>query len=135
MNLALVASCLQDVEGFVFSRPFQWDRAILGSCSFTSALAGVVATSVRGLTSPRSLVLDTPLLQEEAALTPGRENETRRIQMLLQGQVPPKVRPWIRGASLLVLRKLHNTLRPIGVAVRRIIGKAAQVGVRTPNGF
>ena len=76
---------------------------------------------------------------------------TEVVNLLLQGEVPDSVRPFVCGASVMSLRKPNGTLRPIAVGetFRRITGKVAvelisdraravlepiQLGVKTPNG-
>ena len=73
------------------------------------------------------------------------------VNLLLQGEVPEAVRPFVCGASIMALRKPNGTLRPIAVGetIRRITSKVAvellserartileplQLGVKTPNG-
>ena len=68
-----------------------------------------------------------------------------------QGEVPEAVRPHVRGASIMALRKPNGSLRPIAVGetIRRLTSKIAedfiserarvvleplQLGVKTPNG-
>ena len=75
---------------------------------------------------------------------------TEVVNLLLQGEVPESVRPFVCGASIMALRKPNGTLRPIAVGetLRRITGKVAveliseralallepvQLGVKTPN--
>ena len=41
---------------------------------------------------------------------------TEVVNLLLQGEVPESVRPFVCGASIMALRKLNGTLRPIDVA-------------------
>ena len=72
------------------------------------------------------------------------------VNLLLQGEVPDAVRPFVCGASVMSLRKPDGTLRPIevGETFRRITGKVAvelisdraravlepiQLGVKTPQ--
>ena len=76
---------------------------------------------------------------------------TEVVNLLLQGEVPDAVRPFVCGASVMSLRKPNGSLRPIAVGetFRRITGKVAvelisdraravlepiQLGVKTPNG-
>ena len=76
---------------------------------------------------------------------------TEVVNLLLQGEVPEAVRPFVCGASIMALRKLNGTLPPItvGETIRRITSKVAveliserartileplQLGVKTPNG-
>ena len=71
---------------------------------------------------------------------------TEVVNLLLQGEVPESVRPFVCGASIMALRKPNGSLRP---TVRRITSKVAvelisdrartvleplQLGVKTPNG-
>ena len=76
---------------------------------------------------------------------------TEVVNLLLQGEVPESIRPFVCGASIMALRKPNGTLRPIAVGetLRRITSKVAvelisdqartilepiQLGVKTPNG-
>ena len=76
---------------------------------------------------------------------------TELVNLLLQGDVPESVRPFVCGASVMALRKPDGTLRPIAVGetIRRITSKVAvelisdrartileplQLGVKTSNG-
>ena len=73
------------------------------------------------------------------------------VSILLRGEVPEEIRPYVCGASIMALRKPNGTLRPIaiGETIRRLASKVAvdliterareifeplQLGVRTPNG-
>ena len=73
------------------------------------------------------------------------------VSLLLLGEVPEMVRPYVCGASIMVLRTPNGSLRPmaIGETIRRLTGKVAvdfiterarvvleplQLGVKTPNG-
>ena len=73
------------------------------------------------------------------------------IQLMLHGEVPEDIRQWICGASLMALRKLNGSLRPVAVgeSLRRLCSKVAvelmdssvksilepvQVGVQTKAG-
>ena len=49
------------------------------------------------------------------------------VSILLQGEVPEVVRPYICGASIMALRKPNGTLRPIaiGETFRRLTSKIA----------
>ena len=52
---------------------------------------------------------------------------TEVVNLLLQGEVPETVRPFVCGASIMALRKPNGTLRPIAVGetLRRVTSKVA----------
>ena len=73
------------------------------------------------------------------------------VSIMLRGEVPEVIRPYVCGASIMALRKPNGSLRPIAVGetVRRLASKIAvdfiseharvileplQLGVKTPNG-
>ena len=73
------------------------------------------------------------------------------VQLMLRGEIPEDIRPWICGASLMALRKPNGPLRPVAVgeSLRRLCSKVAvelmgssvrsileptQVGVQTKAG-
>ena len=49
------------------------------------------------------------------------------VSILLRGEVPEEVRPYVCGASIMALRKPNGTLRPIAVGetIRRLTSKVA----------
>ena len=73
------------------------------------------------------------------------------VSLLLRGEVPESIRPYVCGASITALRKPNGSVRPIviGETIRRLTSKVAvdliterareifeplQHGVKTPNG-
>ena len=59
------------------------------------------------------------------------------IQLMLTGEIPEDIRPWLCGASLTALRKPNGPLRPVamGETLRGLCWKVAvQVGVHTRAG-
>ena len=113
------------------------------------ALASFAATSGAGPSGLRPSHLQDALRYSSGDLTLRLLAEV--TSMLLKGELPDDIRPWLCGASLMALRKPNNSLRPIAVGetLRRLCGKVCvdlmgsaisstleptQVGVRTKFG-
>ena len=116
-----------------FARLSSRSRRLLGAGRF-----GLRPSHVRDAMRPASSDLHIRLLSEVVCL-------------LLRGEVPEMVRPYVRGASIMALRKPNGSLRPIATSetIRRLTSKVAvdliterarvileplQLGVKTPNG-
>ena len=106
-------------------------KALLSSPSTSGAgRSGLRPSHVRDALRPASSDLLLRLLSEV-------------VSLLLRGEVPKSVRPYVCGASIMALRKPNGSLRPIAICetIRRLTSKVAreifeplQLGVKTPNG-
>ena len=76
----------------------------------------------------------------QSGLRPSHLQEAEVIKLMLRGEIPEDIRPWICGASLMALRKPNASLRLVKVAVElmgssvRSILELTQVGVQTKAG-
>ena len=75
--------------------------------------------------SPRTSHLQEALRHSSSDQTPRLLSEV--IQMMLRGEIPEDVRPWVCGVSLMALRKPNNSIRPaaVGETLRRLCSKVA----------
>ena len=148
-SLRLLRPLLPDADMDSMRRVAPQAAPVAGSDQVRKALFSFPSTSGSGRSGLRPSHVRDALRPASSDLLLRLLSEV--VCLMLQGEVPEAVRPYVCGASIMALRKPNGSLRPIAVGetIRRLASKIVvdfiserarlileplQLGVRTPNG-